>query len=154
MIELATVWGTLKFASYDDAATARRILELEFDKIGAEARWREFTARVDFTAVCDSLSMSAVDAHPIVHLAGEVVFWADLDQRERDNEWQFREFCYYKIRGKKYQVDAADFAFGFDMNAVDWAGDEQERGGEFMEVNARVDVYIICTNQQLATRAI
>lgn len=103
MFELVTEWGKLTFKSHDDAAKAQSSLETAFGKIRAEARWREIvSAAADFIAVADPLSMEAAESHPTVYISADLVFWADLDQRERDNEWTLREFCYYKIGDKKY----------------------------------------------------
>ena len=154
MFKIETEWGALTFKSHKDAEMAWIMLESEFGKIRAEARWCEITRATDFIAVADPLSREAVESHPTVHISADLVFLADLDQRGFNNMWELREFCYYKIDGKKYRAEPADFVFGFDMDEADWTGDKEERGGEFMEVKASAAVYIICTNAQLAARAL
>jgi hypothetical protein len=154
MCEAVTKWGILKFASYKEAAAAEASVMESFKKIRLEARWGEIIALAGFTALADQFSMLSADTHPIVYAEADLVWWADLDLRERDNVWQLREFCHYKINGKKYRVESGDFRYGFNMNDVEWDGEEEERGGDWKEVKASTTVYLVCTNKQLAERAI
>jgi len=153
MFEIVTKWGALKFASYEDATAAQICLKAHFAEIREKQRWEDMTAG-GFVAVADSVSMAAAENNPTVYVEAELVFWADLDLRERENEWELREFCYYKVKGEKFRAHPDDFKYGFDMKEVDWSGDEEERGGDFKEVKAIVAAYIICTTADLVARKI
>lgn len=154
MITIDTAQGQLLFDSIVDINVLIRDLEAKIHEVQVAERWQEIAARTEFTALADPLSMDAVEQNPTVYIEAELVFWADRDDREHNSDWILREYAYYKICDKKYRVDPADFTFGFDMNAIEWDGDEEERGGEFKEVKAKAAIYLACTTKQLAERKI